>query len=86
MEHALLLLVAFVDFTQRRQVFGLVIGVALAVGMTRLLEGLLYGVSVTDPAIFIGVPLLLGAVALISNYLPALRASRGDPLAALREE
>ena len=65
---------------------GLVIGVALAVGMTRLLEGLLYGVSVTDPAIFVGVPLLLGGVALVSNYLPALRASRGDPLVALREE
>ena len=65
---------------------GLVIGVVLAVGMTRLLEGLLYGVSVTDPAIFAGVAVLLGVVALVSNYIPAFRASRGDPLAALREK
>ncbi len=65
---------------------GLVIGVGLAVGMTRLLEGLLYGVSVTDPAIFAGVAVLLGVVALVSNYIPAFRASRCDPLVALREE
>ena len=65
---------------------GLALGLGLAIAMTRLLESLLFSVSTTDPAIFGAVAALLAGVAFVANYIPALRASRGDPLAALREE
>ena len=57
-----------------------------ALGLSRLLTKLLYGVSANDPVIFIGVPLLLAAVALLASYLPARKATRIDPLVALRFE
>jgi putative ABC transport system permease protein len=65
---------------------GLVAGVAASAGLTRLLAGLLYGVRPLDPAVLAGVALLLGAVALIASYLPARRAAKIDPIAALRCE
>jgi predicted permease len=63
---------------------GLGIGLVLALALTRLLEGLVYGVSTTDPLTFVSLPVLLGAVAFLAGLLPAMRATRVDPLEALR--
>ncbi len=52
----------------------------------RPLEGLLYGVTARDPLVFVGVPILLTAIALLAVLLPAARASRVSPLDALRYE
>ncbi|HKA88106.1 MAG TPA: ABC transporter permease [Haliangiales bacterium] len=65
---------------------GIAAGVAAALGLTRFLGSLLYGVSATDPATFAGVALLLAAVALAASYLPARRVTRVDPTQALRAE
>jgi putative ABC transport system permease protein len=63
---------------------GLGIGLVAALALTRLLSGLVYGVSTTDPVTFVSLPLLLGVVALLAGLFPAMRASRIDPLEALR--
>jgi len=65
---------------------GVVVGLVAAVGLTRLMSSLLYGVEPTDPVTFGVVVAVLVAVALVASYLPALRASRTDPLEALRFE
>ena len=63
---------------------GAVIGMTLAFLLTRFLDALLYGISATDPVTFGGVALLLGLVTLVAALVPAVRASRLDPLTALR--
>ncbi len=65
---------------------GIALGLALAFVVTRLLAGFLYGVSVTDPVTFLGIPLLLGGIALLASWIPARRAARLDPMRALRYE
>jgi putative ABC transport system permease protein len=63
---------------------GLVLGLAGALALTRLLRSLLFGVTATDPLTFVAVPLLLATVALLASYFPARRAARVDPAIALR--
>ena len=65
---------------------GVALGVAGALAATRVLASSLFGVTATDPSTFLGVALVLGAVAMVSSYLPARRASRVDPIVALRSE
>jgi putative ABC transport system permease protein len=63
---------------------GLAVGIAASIGLTRLMSSLLYGVSPIDPRTYIGMSLLLATVAMVASYLPARRATRVDPLVALR--
>jgi putative ABC transport system permease protein len=67
-------------------VIGLVLGVAGGLALTRLMRSLLFEVKPWDPLVFISTAILLGVVALFACYVPALRASRVDPLVALRYE
>jgi putative ABC transport system permease protein len=67
-------------------VTGLVIGLGLALGAAQLLSFLLYGIAPTDPTTFIGVALVLCAIAVLACYIPARRAMRVDPMVALRYE
>jgi putative ABC transport system permease protein len=65
---------------------GSAVGVAGGLLLTRLIRSMLFGVTTTDPLVFVGVPVMLLAVAALASLLPALRAASGDPLEVLRCE
>ena len=67
-------------------VVGALVGLALAAVASKLVAGLLFGVSPTDPAVYAAVALVMLAVGFFASYLPARRATQVDPMAALREE
>ena len=70
----------------RLALMGVVAGIAAAFGLTRLLSTLLFGVKPWDPTVFLAAPPILAAVALLAVWIPAARASRVDPVLALRTE
>ena len=70
----------------RLAIVGVVLGVAAAFGLTRLLASFLFSVKSWDPLVFVTVPVILSAVALLAVWFPATRASRLDPQQALRTE
>jgi predicted permease len=70
----------------RLAIVGVVIGVASAYGLAQLIQSILFGVKARDPLVFVGIPVVLAVVALVAVWLPAMRASRVDPLTALRYE
>lgn len=70
----------------RLTAIGLVVGLTIAAASTRLMESILFGVSTTDWATFAGAAVVLGIIATVSSYVPARRASKLDPIVALRSE
>jgi ABC-type antimicrobial peptide transport system permease subunit len=67
-------------------IFGLVVGLVVALAVTRLVQGLLFGVEPTDPLSLAAGAIFLVAAATLAAYLPARRAAAVDPVAALRTE
>jgi len=65
---------------------GIAVGLPIALGLGRMMQSVLYEVGATDPVLFGGVPLVLSLVALLASWVPALRATRTDPMRELREE
>jgi ABC-type antimicrobial peptide transport system permease subunit len=65
---------------------GVLIGLAAAVGLMRLMKSLLFGISPLDPVTYVAVPLILAAAAVLASYLPARRAAAVDPVEALKAE
>jgi putative ABC transport system permease protein len=70
----------------RLAIAGVILGIAAALGLTRLIASFLFGVQAWDPTAFLAAPLILTAVAMLSVWLPAARASKVDPMEALRTE
>ena len=65
---------------------GLLLGGVAALGLSRLMGSIIYGISATDPATYGSVSLLLAGVAFTASLVPAIRAARSDPLVTLRHE
>jgi ABC-type antimicrobial peptide transport system permease subunit len=67
-------------------IVGVIVGLALSYYLSRFVSSFLFGVEAHDPLVFVGVPIVLSLVALVAVWLPARRASRIDPIIALRYE
>jgi ABC-type antimicrobial peptide transport system permease subunit len=65
---------------------GVIVGLCGAFGISRLLGTMLFGISATDAVTFVGVPIVLGSMALLASYIPAMRVTRIDPMLALKVE
>ena len=70
--------------TLRLALVGIIVGIVASFVVARLISSLLFATAPTDPVTFVGMILLLGAVAFIAGYIPARRASQIDPMIALR--
>ena len=70
----------------RLAVVGVALGLLAAIALTRLLQGLLFGISASDPLTFVVIAALLIGVALLACWVPARRATKVDPLEALRQD
>jgi putative ABC transport system permease protein len=70
----------------RMPAIGIAIGMALSIALTRIMTHLLFGVGATDPTTFAAVGIVLAVVAAFACYFPARRATRVDPVRALRQE
>jgi putative ABC transport system permease protein len=70
----------------RLTIVGIILGLAGAAALAQMLAGMLFGVSVTDPGIYLGAAVVLGAAILLASYVPARRAAAVDPMVALRHE
>jgi ABC-type antimicrobial peptide transport system permease subunit len=70
----------------RLAIVGVVVGILSAFGLARLISSFLFGVTAADPVVFVAAPLMLTLVALIAAWIPAMRASKVDPIDALRYE
>jgi ABC-type antimicrobial peptide transport system permease subunit len=70
----------------RLALFGAIVGIIVSIAASRVMRGLLYGISPLDPLVFVAMPLTLMAVASFATYLPARRAARADPVIALRAD
>ncbi len=80
------LLILIVGHGLKLTLIGVVIGLAAAFVLSRVMESLLFGITATDPATFVAIPLVLVAAATLASYVPARRATRIDPVIALRYE
>ena len=80
------ILAMVVGRSMRLILVGILVGALVALALTRLMDSILYGLAPADPATYAGVSLLLALVALAAAYVPAHRAARVDPMAALRQQ